>query len=118
MRRPFQANGPTIALQITSISSAICISSLTTAGTNSGFESVSLYNSSTMDAYIWIANTSVAGNLATTVSSGPYPSFQGYPIPFHQTRDLSISPNSWISGVTTAAALVAVVMVTPGSGGI
>lgn len=116
MRRPFSPEGPTIALTLTTISSAIALSSQTTAGINSGIESARFYNSSTNDAYVWVANSSTG--LATTVSSGPYPSYRGYAIPYHQTEVLSVGPNCWISGVTTAPSFTSVLMITPGSGGI
>ena len=99
---------------LTSISTAICITSEGTTG-NRGYTALQVYNQSTNDAYL-----SISASSATTQSSfstGPYPStfWCGVAVPYHTVQIFSCPPVTWVSGLTTAATLTANLLITPGT---
>jgi hypothetical protein len=113
MRRAFQQQGPSIQIAVTTVAGTVAFSTLTTAGTNSGIESIRVYNQSTNDVLVWTGNSTATATSATTAAG-----FNGMFVPHGQVDYFSVGPNGFISALTTAAALTALVTVTPGSGGI
>lgn len=111
MQGIFRPMGPTIPILCTTISTNIALSSLGSS-VDIGACAVRCYNATTDNAYLWFTSNSAATQ--TSWSSGPYPTFSGYPVPQKQIVDYAIGPNCWISGLTTAAAITATVLVTPG----
>lgn len=114
MRRPFQQHGPSIQISLTTLASpAVAFSTLTTAGTLSGVESVRVYNQSTNDVLLWFGNSTATATSATTAAG-----FNGMFVPHGQVNVFAVGPNGFVSGMTTAVTLTALVTLTPGSGGI
>ena len=115
MSGTFHPIGQTIPLPLTTISTAIFLSSFGSSD-HLGISAVRCYNTSTNEAYLFFQNASTAsgGVAQTSMTTGPWPSLNGYPVPYKQMVDYAVGPNTWVSGITPIAGMTALVTVTPG----
>ncbi len=111
--RPFI--GYQVLLPATSISTNISLSSFGTTD-NRGWSALQVFNQSTVDAYLNITGSSLTTQ--SSFSTGPFPSGNfGLPVPHGTVQVYPIPPKCCVSALTTAATLVASLLLTPGTVG-
>jgi len=109
--RPY--TGYSVPFPVTTISTNVCLSSFGSTD-NRGWSAVQCYNQSTVDVYLNF--TASSGTTQSSFSTGPFPSANcGVPVPLHQIVVYPIPPVCWVSGLTTVAAVPALVLLTPGT---
>ena len=107
MAAAFYPQGPTILIALTTVGSAGVSPS-----SASGLQGLKLDNMSTNNVFVRIAQTSASAAVLPTTAA----SQTGFFVPYLASLTITTPPNPFVSALTTAVSLTAVMALTLGAG--